>query len=174
MLRVLRRRPSGLVADAHHSLRGLTKIQSIQSCWPLAFSIAAGRDWRESRQSRSKPPLPSRKRANREILATWRAGVFCVPVFRLCEFLPRSRRNNNGQHYGRRCSSSDFRPVHVMPLWRSSSREARRLSSSDCCAAVKGSWSLSMLSQSCAINAIRSGGDNRTSSDCDNRLIVQK
>jgi hypothetical protein len=68
------------------------------------------------------------------------------------------------QPAGQRRSSSAFNASQVMPSRRSSSSEARRPSSSALCAAVRGRCSSSRLSQSCEINARRSGGVRRTSS----------
>jgi hypothetical protein len=87
-------------------------------------------------------------------------GFAFAPVLRFDHFPSRRRSESNAEHYGQRCSSSAFRAAHVTPFCRSC--EARRRSSSACCAGVNGSGSCSRLSQSCAISASRSVGDNRT------------
>jgi hypothetical protein len=102
---------------------------------------------------------------NRRAETPAQTGSFIlILILRVDQLGAGARGKDNRMHYGQRNSSSVFKAAQVMPSRRSSSSVARRRSSSPRCAAVRGRWLSSRLSQSCEINVRRSGGVRRTSS----------
>jgi len=98
------------------------------------------------------------------LYGTQAGNLVLVPVLCVDQLGAGGEGEYNRIRYGQRCSNSAFKAAQVMPSRRSWSSVASRWSSSARCAAVRGSWSSSRLSQSCEINVRRSGGVRRTSS----------
>jgi len=168
------------------------RLQSLASPWFLRHvsAICADRDSRGNRRLRPAYRLERRKTACKEngaeergarsrvrpvrthaldhsvdlcAKATAESGRFrLVPVLRVYQFRAGSQGENNVEHYGQRCSSSAFNAAQVTHWRRSGPSDARRRSSSACCAGLSVTCWSSRLFHSCAISARRSAGDRRT------------